>query len=67
MINVTVNGKDQEFPSTTPLTEYLDTLNVNSRMIAVAYNGQVLRREEWESITLSDDDEIEVVQAVGGG
>ena len=67
MINVTVNGKDHEFSSTTPLTEYLDTLNVNSRMIAVAYNGEVLRREEWESITLFDGDEVEVVQAVGGG
>ena len=67
MIRVTINGEDQEFPDPTPLTEYVSSLGVNPKMIAIAYNGEVLRRDEWDEITLSDSDRIEVVRAVGGG
>lgn len=67
MIRVTINGKEQEFPDATPLKEYVSSLGVNPKMIAIAYNGEVLRRDEWDEVTLSDDDSLEVVRAVGGG
>ena len=67
MIRVTINGEEQECPDATPLSEYVSSLGVNARMIAIAYNGEVLRRDEWAEITLSDGDTLEVVRAVGGG
>lgn len=67
MIRVVINGKEQEFADATPLTEYVSSLGVNPKMIAIAYNGEVLRRDEWAEVTLSDGDSIEVVRAVGGG
>ena len=67
MISVTINGEVQEFPDVTPLTEYVSSLGVNPRMIAIAYNGEVLRRDEWDEVALSDEDTVEVVRAVGGG
>ena len=67
MIRLTINGEEQEFPDPTPLTEYVSSLGVNVKMIAIAYNGEVLRRDEWAEITLSDGDALEVVRAVGGG
>ena len=67
MIRVTINGKEQELPDPTPLTEYVSSLGVNPKMIAIAYNGEVLRRDEWVEITLSEGDTLEVVRAVGGG
>ncbi len=67
MISVTINGEMQEFPDVTPLGEYVSSLGVNPRMIAIAYNGEVLRRDEWDEVTLKDDDTVEVVRAVGGG
>ena len=67
MIRVKVNGENREFPEATLLSEYVSSLGVNVKMIAIAYNGEVLRRDEWEDITLSDGDTLEVVRAVGGG
>ena len=67
MIRVTVNGEDHEFPAATPLLEYVSSLGVNLKMIAIAYNGDVLRRDEWAEVILLDGDSLEVVRAVGGG
>ena len=67
MIRLTINGEEQEFPDDAPLSKYVASLGVNPKMIAIAYNGEVLRREEWGEVTLSDGDTLEVVRAVGGG
>ena len=67
MIRLTINGEEQEFPNAIPLIEYVSSLGVNPKMIAIAHNGEVLRRDEWEEVTLSDGDTVEVVRAVGGG
>jgi sulfur carrier protein len=67
MIRVTINGEDLELPDPTPLPDYVASLHVNSRMIAIAYNGEVLRRDNWDAVILSDGDTVEVVRAVGGG
>lgn len=67
MISLTVNGKEEELQAPTPLPAYLESLGVNLRRIAVAYNGEVVRREEHATVTLSDGDVVEIVHAVGGG
>lgn len=67
MIRVTINGEEQELPNELPLSEYVSSLGVNAKTIAIAYNGEVLRRDEWDEVTLSDGDTLEVVRAVGGG
>ena len=67
VIRLTVNGKEEELPGPTPLPVYLESLGVNLRRIAVAHNGEVLRREEHGTVTLSDGDAVEIVHAVGGG
>ena len=67
MIRLTVNGKEEKLPEQTPLPVYLESLEVNLRRIAVAYNGEVVRREEHATVTLSDGDTVEIVHAVGGG
>ena len=67
MIRLTVNGKARQLDEPTPLVTYLESMGVSLRLIAVALNGTVLRREELNSVTLSDGDEVEIVRAVGGG
>ena len=67
MIKVTINGKDHEFPEQTLVSEYVATLGVEPKMIAIAHNGEVLRRDEWADVIVSEGDSLEVVRAVGGG
>ncbi len=67
MITLTINGKERTIDAPTPLIEYLESLEVNTRSIAVAHNGTVIRREEFDDVTLGEGDEVEIVRAVGGG
>ena len=67
MIQLVINGKEENLEGPTRLMDYLHSLKVNTRYIAVAYNGTVLRRDELTGVTLSEGDEVEIVRAVGGG
>ena len=67
MITLTINGKERTLEVPTPLVDYLDSLEVNICFIAVAHNGMVIRREEFDDVTLAEGDEVEIVRAVGGG
>jgi len=67
MIALTVNGKYRELDGPTKLLDYLESLEIKLSLIAVAYNGTVLRKDEFDGITLSEGDQVEIVRAVGGG
>ena len=67
MINLRVNGKERELEGPTSLLGYLESHEISLRLIAVAYNGTVLRKHELQDVTLSAGDEVEIVRAVGGG
>ena len=59
MITLTINGKERTLEAPTPLVDYLDSLEVNIRFIAVGHNGIVIRREEFDDVTLAEGDEVE--------
>jgi sulfur carrier protein len=42
-------------------------LAIETRGVAVALNGEVVRRGDWEVTTLSDGDVVEIVNAAAGG
>ena len=67
MIMLTVNGKPTELEEATALERFLQDSDINTQFIAVAYNGTVLRREEFGSVTLGQGDIVEIVRPVGGG
>ena len=67
MIILTINGKPRDLDGPTKLTAYLESLGVDPKIIAVAHNGTVLRRDEFPSIILQAGDEVEIVRPVGGG
>ena len=67
MINLVVNGKPREADEDTNLEKYLSTFDVNLRFVAVGYNGEVIKKESFSSITLINGDTLEIVRPVGGG
>ena len=69
-ISVTVNGEDRTVPDGYPLTDVLRDLEIDpeeSAGVAVAINESVIRRQDWDAVTLSEDDTVEVIQAQQGG
>ncbi len=67
MITLTINGKPVQLEGSVSLERFLDERNVNTKFVAVAYNGNVLQREAYDGIVLNEGDVLEIVQPVGGG
>ena len=67
MIAVTINGKPVQLEGSVSLEQFLDERNVNTKFVAVAYNGNVLQKEEYNGVVLDEGDVLEIVQPVGGG
>jgi len=69
-ISVIVNGEERMVPNGYPLTDVLRDLEIDpdeSSGVAVAINESVIRRQDWEGVTLAEDDTVEVIQAQQGG
>ena len=67
MITLKVNGKQREIDDGLDLQSYLATIDVNMRFIAVGYNGQVVRKEDFGNVKLHPGDALEIGRPVGGG
>ena len=67
MINLMVNGKPRPIETATDLESYLDSFGLDLKHVAVGYNGEVLKREQYPQVTLRDGDILEIVRPVGGG
>lgn len=49
------------------VADVLVAAGIESRGIAVAVNGEVVRRSEWPTVLVGASDVVEVVTAVAGG
>jgi thiamine biosynthesis protein ThiS len=66
-LRVHVNGEAQEFSSPLSLADLITQLELPPARIAVELNREVVRRNEWSTTELRDDDRVEIVHFVGGG
>lgn len=64
---VTVNGEERSLPSDATVAALIDELRAPSRGVAVAVDGEVVPRGEWDGTPLIDGARIEVVAAIQGG
>ena len=69
-IPVTVNGEARTVPDGYPLLEVLRDLEIDpedATGVAVAINESVIRSQDWDDVTLAEEDTVEVIQAQQGG
>jgi thiamine biosynthesis protein ThiS len=66
-VNITLNGDPFEVAGSLTISELLAQLQVDARRVAVEHNLVVLKRAAFETTRLSDNDEVEIVNFVGGG
>jgi len=64
---ITLNGKPHTLELPMKLLDLLAVLAIDRRMIAIAHNGDVVPRSQYEEVSLADGDQVEVVRMVGGG
>ena len=66
-MRVYVNGEAKELSGPISLSELITQLDLPVARIAVELNRQVVRRHDWNTMLLHDDDRLEIVHFVGGG
>jgi thiazole synthase len=64
---VRLNGKARVVHDGVSLLELLQQLDVPPSRVVVEHNREIRRREDFESTTVHDGDELELVYFVGGG
>jgi sulfur carrier protein len=67
-MTVRINGEQRELEDATTIADVVQSLvEQTGRGVAVALDGDVVPRSEWEATTLRDGAHIEVLRAVQGG
>jgi sulfur carrier protein len=66
-MNITVNGENRTIEANSSLAQLLQALDLQGKRIAVEVNRDIVPRSEYDSFVLSDDDQVEIVNAIGGG
>lgn len=68
MMKVHINGNSQTIPEASTVRSLLESLGIADREgTAVAVNMEVVPKSAHVATTLHAGDQIEIVQAVGGG
>jgi sulfur carrier protein len=66
-IQLQVNGAAHTCPAQITLPALLAQLQLNPRLVAVEYNGEILHRQFWQTTQMQAGDRLEIVTIVGGG
>jgi len=66
-MQVTVNGDTVKLDDGSSLVDLLQHLQLADAKIAVELNQAIVPRSQYQDQTLSDQDQLEIVHAIGGG
>ncbi|PEI96232.1 thiamine biosynthesis protein ThiS [Bacillus pseudomycoides] len=67
-MNLKINGKQVEIPgSVKTVAELLTHLGLDTKIVVVERNQDILQKEDHRDTSVFDEDQIEIVTFVGGG
>jgi len=66
-MNIIVNGEEKEFQDQITINELIELLQIKIGVMAVAVNMNIVKKDDWDSFRLSQNDKVELLQFVGGG
>jgi thiamine biosynthesis protein ThiS len=66
-IQVQVNGKEREVQHGLSVHELVESFDLNPLLIVVELNREILSRDQFKDVQVSEGDALELVHFVGGG
>ena len=66
-MKITLNGDPCELPAPLTVSELLSHLQIDPRRVAIEHNLVVIKRNTFDTTTVADGDQVEIVNFVGGG
>ena len=67
MAKIQLNGKKVLIKSKVSIYDLLIKYKLNTKKIAIEYNGQIIPKERYRTKFLKNKDKIEIVHFIGGG
>jgi|SouAtlMetagenome_1021521.scaffolds.fasta_scaffold00061_41 thiamine biosynthesis protein ThiS len=67
MINFFLNGQKYTTENTITLSDLLKYFNCNTELLVVEYNNFICPKKLWNSIKITENNNIEIISIVGGG
>jgi sulfur carrier protein len=64
---ITLNGERFELDEPISVAALLTKLEIDPRRVAVEHNLAIVKRHQYPEITVSEGDQVEIVNFVGGG
>ena len=62
-----VNGENKEFTDGISLEELIRQLGVRKETVVAEVNRKIVQNDQRSALKLSDGDQVELIQFVGGG
>lgn len=66
-MNLVINGENLSFDDSKTIFEIMNELQIIDKVMAVAVNMNIVKKENWETFIPKDGDKVELLQFVGGG
>ena len=66
-MTIFINGEARHLDGVSTLAGLLEALELPKQRVAIELNKRVIRKQDWDSTTVADNDKVEVVHFVGGG
>lgn len=67
MITIKVNDNPQEFLTALTLQELVEKLQIQTNGIAIAVNSSVVKKTDWPSKLLQNNDDVLIIKSTQGG
>ena len=62
-----LNGQQYSTTHNLTLFELIEYFNYNTSLFVLEYNNQICNKKNWNTISIANNDKIEIVTIVGGG
>jgi len=66
-VKIQLNGDPYELAGPMTIAALLAQLEIEPRRVAVEHNLDIVKRARYETTTINEGDEVEIVNFVGGG
>jgi thiazole synthase len=67
LLKIRLNGEPYDVAGPMTVAALLSQLDIDSRRVAVERNIEVVKRAAYDTTVIQENDEIEIVNFVGGG
>ena len=66
-MNIVVNGEKLDISENYTISQLLEKLEVEDKVMAVAINMEIVKKDKWDTYKIEEGDKLELLHFVGGG